>query len=358
MHTSPLLPLLEGAGARIAPRPEAPSFSTLLTLGDVPGEYRAGREGCVLFDTSDRGLVRACGPDAAEFLHRMLSNRVHDLAPGQGSRNLLLTAKGKIRFEMELARGAAELLLSTPPGDAEALCSALATFVFSEDLELVDATETHAPLDLAGPRAAEVLTALLGAAPPIALREWRRMPWGGGEVTVTALPVVGGAGFRVDAGPEGVAALWEGLVEAGAVPAGLVVRDILRVEAGCALYGVDVDENVYPQEAKLADAFSLEKGCYTGQEVIAKIDTYGGMNKLLLPLSVDHDDPVPRGTRLLEGEGEEARDLGVVTSWAYSFVLDTGLLLAFVKRKHQDVGTTFALSDQAGHATIVEDPVG
>ena len=81
---------------------------------------------------------------------------------------------------------------------------------------------------------------------------------------------------------------------------------------------------MYPQEARLESAFSLDKGCYIGQEVVAKIDTYGGLNKRLVALKVSHDDPVARGTRLFRLDEGEWRDLGVVTSWAYSFVLDTG----------------------------------
>src|SRR5204862_1300194 len=102
----------------------------------------------------------------------------------------------------------------------------------------------------------------------------------------------GSPGFRLDAGPEGAIELWRSLVAAGARPTGVVVRDVLRVEGGSALFGVDVDESVYPQEARLESAFSLEKGCYIGQEVVAKIDTYGGLNKRLVALRISHDDPI------------------------------------------------------------------
>jgi glycine cleavage system aminomethyltransferase T len=91
--------------------------------------------------------------------------------------------------------------------------------------------------------------------------------------------------------------------------------------------------------------------------VVAKIDTYGGLNKRLVGLRVSHDDPVPTGTRLHREENGEWRDLGLVTSWAYSFALDTGLVLAYVKRRHQEPGTTFRLGQGPGEATIVPLPV-
>jgi folate-binding protein YgfZ len=147
------------------------------------------------------------------------------------------------------------------------------------------------------------------------------------------------------------------LVEAGARPAGIIARDILRVEAGQAVYGEDIDESVYPQEARLENAFSLTKGCFIGQEVVAKIDTYGGLNKRLVGLKISHDDPIVPGTRLLRTEDGEQRDLGVITSWAYSFVLDTGLALGYVKRRHQKPGTRFQVGESGATAEIVPIPV-
>ncbi|MEZ5976475.1 MAG: glycine cleavage T C-terminal barrel domain-containing protein [Planctomycetota bacterium] len=133
--------------------------------------------------------------------------------------------------------------------------------------------------------------------------------------------------------------------------------DSLRAESVTAQWGVDLDDSVYPQEARLDDAFSLSKGCYIGQEVVAKIDTYGGLNKRLHLLRVGDEDPVAPGTRLFgapETPGGEARDLGVVTTWAWSFALDGGVVLAYVKRKHQEPGTQFALGEGDRTATIVE----
>ena len=94
-----------------------------------------------------------------------------------------------------------------------------------------------------------------------------------------------------------------------------------------------------------------------GQEVVAKIDTYGGLNKRLMALQIDHGDPVARGTRLYRQEEGAWRDLGLVTSWAYSFELDTGLALGYVKRRHQAPGTVFRVGEGPSRATIVALPV-
>lgn len=354
MRASILQSLHRAAGAEYAAGAEPP---LLLTYGDVPAEYEAATRSAVLFDQTDRALVAVTGADRFSFLHGLLANRVRGLEPGQGNANLLLSPKGKVVHAFDLDVREDALLLSAPPGTGPDLVEALETYHFSEDVALADATERHAPLALCGPRARAVVARATGFDGELEEHATARVEHDGGPIAVTALPVAGSPGLRLDAGPERAAALWRALVAAGAQPAGRVVWDSLRVEAGQAEPGVDVTDAIYPQEARLEAAFSLDKGCYIGQEVVAKIDTYGGLNKRLMALRVEHDDPVPAGTRLVQREDGQPRDLGVVTSWAYSFALDTGLVLAFVKRKHQDPGTVFELDPSGAKATIVELPV-
>ncbi|MAF67509.1 MAG: hypothetical protein CMJ84_17865 [Planctomycetes bacterium] len=356
MKNTPLYEIHVAAGGRLRP-PDEPA--PLLTYGDVPGEYLAALERCALFDETDRGLIRASGADAGDFLHGLLSNEVRSVAPGLGNRTLLLTARGKVRFDLDFARTAETFELSTPPGAAPALLEALDTYLFAEVVELVDATEEHAPLCVTGPAAENVVAALCGVPAPTGDRAHSLLGWGEHSLRVTALTAFGSPAWRLDAGAGGAVALWKALVEAGARPAGRVVADSLRVEACAALAGEDIDEGVYPQEARLESAFRLDKGCYVGQEVVAKIDTYGGLNKRLTLLAIPHDDPVPRGTSLLRRnpENEEWREVGVVTSWAWSFAADSGLALAYVKRRHQAVGTRLRLGDSSAEATITAAPL-
>ncbi|MEM7310584.1 MAG: glycine cleavage T C-terminal barrel domain-containing protein [Planctomycetota bacterium] len=357
MDHSPLLDVHLSAGARLGDRPEAPGHSAPLTFGDVPAEWRAGAEGCALFDAADLGAVHLEGSEAAAFLHRLLANDVRALRPGAGNRNLLLTGKGKVRFDFHLAREAEDgFRLTAQPGRAADLLTALDMYLFQDDVRCRDDSALVAPLELAGPRARACVEQVLGSAAPDAAESFVDVAWRSGTARVVATEVAGAPGLRVDAGPELAAALWEALTGAGATPAGLVARDFLRIECGRALTGVDLNDDIYPQEAGLDDAFSLDKGCYIGQEVVAKIDTYGGLNKRLLPLRVSHDDPIAPGTRLVLEDDGKARDLGVVTSWGYSFALDGGLVLAYVKRRHQDEGTTFRLGESDATATIVAPP--
>lgn len=354
--TSILFPHHRSSGAECS----ASEPPLVLAFGEVPDEYAAARTEVVLFDECDRDCVRVDGPDAAAFLHRLFSNPVKNLGVGEGNRNLLLSSKGKVLFDFDLAADERGFELSLAPGVGAAFQKALDTYHFGEKLTLADHSAKHAPLAVCGPKAAALLARVFALEAPAEDHRRVHARWRDGDVTITALPVAGSFGWRVDAGAERALELWKELVAAGAKPVGRIVRDILRVEALWAEPGVDIDENVYPQEARLERGFSLEKGCYIGQEVVAKIDTYGGLNKRLVALAVSHDDPIPHGTRLWRNDEGEWRDLGVVTSWAYSFALDKGLVLAYVKRRHQKLGTSFRLgSPEAtlGDATIVRMPV-
>lgn len=355
VNQSPLIEIHTASGARLLPEGEA---RALLTYGDVPGEYAAATQAWVVLDETDRGALRVTGADASSFLHNLLSNEVRNLAIGHSIPNLLLDPKGKVRFTIELTRlDENELLMSTEAGQASALAQALDMYLFSEDVQLTETTEQHAPVSIAGPLAEEKLAELCQGALP---KE------GGANITVNGFQVsaspsmrAGLSAWTLDAGAENASALWSALVDAGAQAIGRIALDSLRAEACVGQAGEDIDDTLYPQEARLESSFSLDKGCYIGQEVVAKIDTYGGLNKRLCLLRIDHDDPVPRGTRLYREDSDsgEWRDLGVSTTWAYSFAQDGGVILAYIKRKHQEPGTRFRIGDGPAEATLLEDPL-
>jgi folate-binding protein YgfZ len=352
---SPLLDLHRARGAHVQP---AENGGTVLSFGDVEGEYRAGAGACALLDETTRTRLVARGPDAAGFLHRILANDVRSLRVGAGNRNLLLTSKGKVLEEFDLSRaGEDRFELSTSPERAANLASRLDTYLFTDRVELVEESEDYSPLALCGPSAGAVLEQVLGRAPEAAPRTRQLFSRAEYELVVELVPIAGSPGWRILAPPARVPALWDELCSAGARPCGLVASEVLRIEAGRARFGVDFGEDSYPAEARLEDAFSLSKGCYVGQEVVAKIDTYGGLNKLLVGLRIDRDDPVPAGTRLMLQEEGEWRDVGVLTSATYSFALGTGLALGYVKLKHLAAGTSYRLGDGPAQATLVDLPV-
>jgi folate-binding protein YgfZ len=281
---------------------------------------------------------------------------VRSLEVDQGSRNLLLTPKGRVLEEFELLRtGEHSFQLSTHPARAPILAEALDRFLFADQVELRDASEEHSPIDLCGPGAQSLLAGLFGEEPDPSPRRTGLHTFEGNALRVTSLPVLGTPGWRLDAGPRGVAALWRALVAAGARPIGHVAAERVRIEEGEATFGADVNEETYPQEARWENAFSLSKGCYPGQEVVAKIDTYGGLNRVLVGLRVEDDQRTEAGSKLRSAEG---RELGRVTSWALSPRLGTGLCLAYVKVDAQEAGSQLFIEPGARAARVVSLPVG
>lgn len=327
----------------------------VLVHESVPVEYGAATRAWAVFDRSTLGSLAITGKDATSFLIRILAGPVRTLEPGQGGRNMLLSGKGKVQHLFEMAAVEGGFLCTTAPGMTQALMAGLDMYLFGEDLKLENQDASLAHLDILGPDAAAQLRELLGGELPTESHAHQRFDWQGHPITITSLPIAGRPGYRLATHPDSLAILWAALTKAGATPAGLAAYDALRAETLTAQWGVDIDDTVYPQEANLQDAFSLTKGCYIGQEVVAKIDTYGGLNKRLLLLKAP-DSPVPPGTRLMrqtDGPDSDWRDLGVVTTWTYSFAADHGVVLAYVKRKHQNQGTTFRLAEGPDTATIL-----
>ena len=162
MEQSILTPVFREAGAELTRTEPA----VLLAHGEVPAEYRAGLDHAALFDQTDRGLVEVSGEEAAVFLHRLLANDVRTLRPGGGNRNLLLTSKGKVRFEFDVTVEPERFLLSTEPGRAAALIEALDTYLFAEEVTFADRTDEHAPIALCGPDAPAIAARVAGCDPP------------------------------------------------------------------------------------------------------------------------------------------------------------------------------------------------
>lgn len=320
-------------------------------FGDPAAELAALEQGAGVLDETDLGALRIEGPDALDFLQRLLANDVRGLEPGRVQRNLLLSAKGKVLHTFELARLRAGLLLAyTAPGRSAPLAEDLEAYRFAEDLELAVADAEHAPLALLGPRAAPTLARVLPGVELPAEGRVAQIAWDGRTLLVLRRARYGAPGFLLDAGPAPAAALWRALCDAGAQPVGRLAREARRIAAGETLPAVDVDDTRYPQEARLEDAFSLSKGCYVGQEVVAKIDTYGGLHRRAVVLELDSELSVEPGSPLREpGSGSE---IGRVTS-AGPVPGGRALALGFVKLEHEAPGTRLSIGDGSRGATVV-----
>jgi folate-binding protein YgfZ len=308
-----------------------------LDFGDPVGEYGALREGCGLVDVSwhDQGIV--AGTDRQRFLNAYVTCDVKGLASGQGARGFFTSAQGRILADVVVAELGERLWLLLPPGREPALREHLGRFVLADRVELRSAARTAA-LALVGPRAA---AALAGAGAPAPAGEWEVASWpaAGAEASVQRLRPCGEACFLIRVEREAAAAAAERLLAAGARTVGSSALERLRVEAGVPRFGADYDERHFPAETGLEDAVSFTKGCYLGQEVVARIHYRGHVNRRLAGLRFDPEawaaGPVGPGEPLL-ASGEEVGTLGSVVA---SPRLDGPIALAVLALKASAPGT-------------------
>lgn len=314
------------------------------SYGDPAGEYHAVRSAVGVIDPGPRGVVEVTGRDRATFLHALLSNDVKSLGAGQGCAATLLDVHGKVQVTLLVWMLEERIVLVTPPGKAEATVEALDRYLFAEKAALRDATGEVALLMVAGPGAAELTERLAGARPDD--RPWSsvtaklagtsvRLVRGGGETGEPEVWIVGEAN---DAPP-----VWRALVEGGARPVGAVAFESLRVEAGTAVWGHDVDETVLLPEIPFAHLVSYTKGCYVGQEVVVRIRDRGHVNRMLEGLVLEGDTVPAHGA----GVEVQGREVGRVTSATRSIGLGRPIALAFVRREYAEPGTRVTVRDGA-----------
>ena len=335
----PLHDAHERLGARFT---EAEGLFVPRDYGDPAGEHEAVRERAGVIDRSERGKIEVTGKDRATFLHGLVSNDVKGLMPGQGSETALLDVHGKITALLVIHCLPDRLVLETDRQLAEPLAGAIDRYLFSERAELEDVTPAWGILTVAGPAARKVVELAVGAAIPD-LSRWQHVavPFEGTEVRVVRTEETGEEGYDLWTLTEGLGRLWERLHEAGARPVGREAWNVLRVEAGVVRYGVDVDASTLLLEAPLPEAYSLTKGCYLGQEVIARITYRGHVNRKIVGLRLA-DARVPRAGAPILVEGKE---VGRITSAVFSPALGAALALGFLRREHHEPGSRVEVRD-------------
>lgn len=305
--------------------------------------YRAITEGAAIVDRSERGKLALTGDGAKEFLTGQVTNDILALEPGRGCYAALLTHKGKMRGDLRVLDTGDELLLDTERVALQALFDTIRTFKLGFDVDLHKRTLQRALLSVVGPRARQVTgadAAGLGADE----HDHVAATLGGREVRLVATDL----GVDVLALTEDADAVRSALIDAGAEPVDEAVAEIVRVERGRPRYGLDLDETVIPQEAGLNDrAVSFTKGCYVGQETVARLFYKGKPNRHLRGLRLSR--PVATGAVLRLGDKEVGRLGSSVVSPALGPI---GLAIV---RREAEPGATLAVEGGAT-ATVVDLP--
>jgi folate-binding protein YgfZ len=281
-----------------------------LDYGDWRAEYAALAAGAGLVDLSFLAQIRVTGVDRADYLDRRLSQLVRDIAPGEHRAATLMDAVGKMEADLEVHARVEDFLLLAPPHGAGELAALLDRFVFSEDCRFADERGSHVILALVGAQAHAV------------------------EGGLPSRYVPGGVLFRVPAAEGEV--LFEHLLARAARPVGWTAFNAWRIRHACPWWGIELDRETIPLEADLDEALHFDKGCYPGQETIARITNLGHPARKLVVLDGALDAPHEAGRELLSPEGKRA---GALASAA--LLPDAGVVraLAMVKWPHRTAGT-------------------
>jgi folate-binding protein YgfZ len=309
----------------------------------VAREYEAAREGAASFALDDRQVLGVSGPLRVKFLQGMLSNDVASRAPGAGCRAALMDAKGHLLAFLRVLLDEAEVVLE----------------VAGARRDLVEKTLTHyrvaapvrfAPHDtvvfgVCGPRAGDRLEGLGAGLPAAEPEAHRRTSLAGVEVRIARAGDLPSGGLALHVASAGADAVRKALADAGVVPLSAGALEALRVEDGRPWYGADISEkNLLHETGLVAEYHSPTKGCYVGQEVVARLTARGAnVNQRLCRLALDAARPA--GTALVA----EGREVGRLTTAAVS-PRSGAIALGYVHRAHATPGTPL---DAAGARAAV-----
>ncbi|HKS37778.1 MAG TPA: aminomethyltransferase family protein [Verrucomicrobiae bacterium] len=391
--------LHQGLNARFS---EVNGMQAVNDYGDWRGEHAALCETAGVLDLSFRSRLCLTGGDRQKFLNGQVTNNVKDLKTGEGCYAALVNAKGRMESDLNIYILENEILLDFEPGLSAAVSQRLEKYIIADDVQVVDVAPHYGLLSVQGPKAVEVVNTLGFAvqhedpaqapAPsprpstpvgervvgdrvrgelPAPMRGLATLPAqpfavakfddaGFGEVYLMNLARTGTTGFDLfvpNAALAAVADRFVAVVKAvGGCVCGWQSLETARMEAGIPRFGADMDETNLAPEAGIEErAISYSKGCYIGQEVIARIRTYGQVAKSLRGLRLTDSIKVlpQKGDKLYDGE----KEVGYVTSAVGSPTLKCGIALAYVRREHNRIGTELKLRTATGEGTACIVPL-
>lgn len=309
--------------------------------GDSSVEYAALLHGVGLADHSYTGRLLLRGTDALDLTNRLSSNKLEELDEGTGAATVLTTPKGRVVDLLLLGAIPGHLLMLTSPGRAQAVVEWFEFYTFGEDVTLTDIASETAHFTLAGPRARETLAVMGTSVLPSVRYGLCETDMKGASLVLWSTLSAGTESYELIVSQDQALGVWEALVKAGAVPTGQVAWEAFRIGNGAPVHGAEFGEETNPLESRLRGAISFAKGCYTGQEVIARLDTYAKVQRLLMAVTLSG---LAQPGQALHFEGKA---VGMLTSVAPVPGSAEYVALALVDGKHAKIGMTLVTEDGA-----------
>jgi folate-binding protein YgfZ len=309
--------------------------------GDPQSEYLAARHGAVVIQRSQEGRLQAVGRDRLDLLHRMSTNDLNGLAVGEARRTVLTTAIARMVDALWVLNRGETVLCITGVGRAMAVRKWLAGYIFYNDqVKFEDVSNGLGQLGIYGPRAGAVMEALTTGTDGLVENRFVERD----NLIVWHSRPLAGAGYTLIAPIERLDSLWDQALAAGATPAGEEAFQMLRLAAGWPEAGHEITEEFIPLEANLWDAVSFSKGCYIGQEIIARMESRGRLARRLVGLKLEAS--VEGGSEVRAGEGI----VGKVTS--AGIIPEVGpVALSFLKTAFAEPNTHVQVGNVGGIVT-------
>lgn len=318
-------------------------------------EHHAVRQGVGVVDLSHRGRLRLTGSDRAAYLHRIISNDVEGLADGEGNYATILTNRGKIIADMSVYIFEDSIGIETNAETTLSLYQELDKYLIADDVTIEDFTERTGTVGVHGPKSPELLQEVCGF-------DVRNLPAyhslvdeiDGRRIICVRANETGEIGYNLCTASESTEWLWDTILTKGrafgAEPVGLTALNSLRIEAGIPRYGAELDDSIFPGEAELEEAISFEKGCYIGQEIVARMKYRGHPNRLLRGFKIESDIPPLSGDRLFN----EDKEIGWITSAVVSPTLGKTIGMGYVRVSFTDEGSQVEIetADSRVNATV------
>jgi tRNA-modifying protein YgfZ len=311
--------------------------------------YQKARAGTIVVPFQ-RGVLRATGADRLDLLHRLSTNATRDLKPGQETSTILTSDKGRIVEVVRVLAFDQQVLMVLNDVGAERARSYLDKYTIMDDFSVEEVSSSYTVLGLYGTDARGIVSSLIDGEAPnagtfghVALEE-------GEFIALRDARLNGSSGFLLLVSSVLAESLMEQLRGAGVIEIDEATYQTLRIESGIPAADSELSEQYNPLEAGLSTMISWTKGCYIGQEVIARLDTYDKVQRHLVGLLFDGELTAGRDATI-ELLSDEGKKIGLVTSAAWSPLLDRSIALAYVRTQHAIPGTTLeaVVSDDGQH---------
>lgn len=334
-------------------------------MNDFEREYQALTCGGGMVDFAGRTQIEIRGADRQSYLHNLCTNDVRKLQPREGCEGFITSVQGKVLGHVYVFCGAESLIVETVPGQAATLAAHFEKYHIRERVEFLVLQDVAASSDqsaaaavgltewlVAGADGLKRLEAMLETPLPSGRLAHREVTWRGMSLALRRVDVLSDDCLLVSLPSDARDEFGQTLADAGFISCGCQAFAAARIERGTPLYGIDISDKNLPQEIDRNDrAISFTKGCYLGQETVARIDALGHVNQTLCGVRLEGSTVPTAGLELFRGD----KPVGRLTSAAFSPQFGRPLALAYVRRGHNAPGTE--LQCEFGAAEVVRLPI-